>query len=408
MQRTTYAIVGANLAGGRAALALRAEGFEGDVVLIGAESHPPYERPPLSKDVLKGTRSPESTYLRPVDAYTEAGIDLRLGVRVTRLSPRWKALELADGSTIAADRILLCTGGRVRRLDVPGTDLDGVYYLRAIDDAVAIRDQLGADVAVTVVGAGFIGSEVAACAREAGCAVTMLEVAEVPLSRVLGSALGALYARVHREHGVDVRTRTGVASITGDARRVQRVVTSDGAGIDTQIVVIGVGIDPASELAEDAGIDVADGIVVDDRCRTSMPNVYAAGDVAWHPNPLLGSHMRLEHWQNAQNHAVAAARSMVDRGKPYAEVPWFWSDQYDLNLQMAGRPSGADDVVVRGTVDDLSFCAFYLCGGRLTGAVAVNRPRDLRGAMTLIEKGVLVDPDALADETVEARGLALS
>jgi len=403
----TYAIVGANLAGGRAALALRSEGFDGRLVLIGDEAYPPYERPPLSKEVLKGAKEPESTFLQSKEAYKEAAIDLRLATRVTKVAPRWKALELADGSAVTTDRILLCTGSRVRRLHVPGCELNGVYYLRGIDDAVAIRDRLGPGVPVTVVGAGFIGAEVAACASEAGCEVTMLEIADVPLGRVLGSELGALYAQIHRDRGVDLRTATGVRAIEGDGGRVRRVITTDGAIIESELVVIGVGVDPATDLATDAGIDVANGILVDEFCRTSIDNVFAAGDVASHPNPLLGRRLRLEHWQNAQNQGVAAARSMVGRGEPHAEVPWFWSDQYDINLQMAGHPDGSDSIVVRGDRDALSFCAFYVSENRLTGAIAVNRPRDVRAAMKLIETHSTVELAALGDDSVDLRKLVV-
>jgi len=406
MTRRTHVIVGANLAGGRAALALRDEGFDGDVVLIGAEVHPPYERPPLSKDVLKGARSPESTYLQPVAAWADHDVDLRLGIPVTRIEPRWSGVELADGSRVRADRVLLSTGGRPRKLDVPGRDLRGVHYLRDIEDAVAIADVLQRGGPVVVIGAGFIGAEVTACARELGCEVVLLEVAAVPLERVLGTEMGALYADVHRARGVDVRTGTSIVAIEGRHGRVERVITSDGAVLPAGAVVIGVGMEPVVELAANAGITVDNGIVVDDLCRTSVPNVFAAGDVARHPNRLIGGEVRLEHWQNAQNQALAAAKSMVDRGQPYAEVPWFWSDQYDLNLQMAGHPNASDCLVTRGSREELSFVTFYVRDGRLSGAVAINRPRDVRGAIKLIESGALVELDALADETADLRKLA--
>lgn len=406
--KATYAIVGANLAGGRAAIALRDEGFDGNIVLIGAEAYPPYERPPLSKELLAGARSVESSYLQPLDHYADQGIDLRLGTTVSRLLPRWSGVELADGSTLFADRILLATGSRVRRLRVPGVNLGGVHYLRNLDDSLAIRDRLREQLRITVVGAGFIGAEFASSAINAGCSVTMLEAAEVPLGRALGYDIGRFYAAIHRSSGVDLRTGTAIAEIRGERGRVRKVITADGTVIDTDLVVIGVGTTAASELADDAGIETDDGIVVDAYCRTSVPNVFAAGEVARHPNRWLGSRVRLEHFQTAQNQALIAARSMLDQPTRYDEVPWFWSDQYNLNLQLAGHPKTSDTRLLRGDMDDSSFSVLYLRDGRISCIVAVNRPRDVRAAMNLIEQGRVVDPAELMDETTDLRRLAAS
>lgn len=403
----TFAVIGANLAGGRAAEALRAGGFDGRILLIGAEDEPPYERPPLSKEILKGTMPPERILLKSLDAWSADDITLMLGTKVTRILPTEQALELDGGERVRVDKVLLCTGGRVRRLPIPGADLDGVHYLRTLADARAIREHLRPDSPVVVIGAGFVGAEVAACAKEAGCRVTLLEAADVPLLRALGEKMGKLYASYHVERGVDLRTSITVERIEGD-HRVRAVVTAQGERLEASCVVIGVGIDPNVELAQDAGIRVGNGVVVDEYCQTSMENVYAAGDVAYFPNPILGQHMRLEHWQNAQNQAVSAARSMLGHRAPFAEVPWFWSDQFDLNLQMAGHPSATDDIVVRGSMDDARFCALYLRSGVLVGALAVNRPRDVRGATKLIERRVRLAPAQLADENVNLRELGAS
>ncbi|WP_033294733.1 NAD(P)/FAD-dependent oxidoreductase [Amycolatopsis jejuensis] len=406
MSTPTYAIVGANLAGGRAALTLRDEGFDGRIVLIGAEPHPPYERPPLSKDLLKGHREAESTYLHTEDYYAAVDIELRLGTRVERIAPRWSGLELSDGTTVTADHVLLTTGARVRRLDVLGADLDGVHYLRTLDDALAIREQLSAATNLTVVGAGFIGAEVAASAWEVCSSVTLLEAGDLPLGRAVSAEVGRFYADIHRDRGVDLRIGTGVAEIQGEHGRVRRVVTTTGDVIETDLVLIGVGTTAATELADEAGIATDNGILVDEFCRTSIPNVSAAGDVARHPNRYAGGHVRLEHWQTAQNQAMAAARAMLGRGEPYHEVPWFWSDQYDLNLQYAGHPAATDRTVRRGDPDDLSFSILSLRDNKITGVLAVNRPRDVRAAMKLIESGTPVDPDVLADAATDLRKLS--
>lgn len=402
--KPTFAIVGANLAGGRAAEALRAAGFDGRILLIGAEPHAPYERPPLSKEILKGALGADDLFIRAPAAFEDDEIELVLGTRVLRLLASSRGLELDGGQSVRADKVLLCTGGTVRRLHVPGAGLPGVVYLRTLDDALALRERLKAQARVVVVGAGFVGSEVAACAREAGCEVTMLELAPVPLSRVLPREIGAAYAQLHRDHGVRLLTGVGVERIVGDVT-VRQVILTDGSVIDADVVVVGVGVDPATELAEGSGIHVDNGIVVNEFCETSVTGVYSAGDVASHPNPILGERLRLEHYQNAQNQAVAAARSMVGQRTPFAEVPWFWSDQYDVNLQVAGHPKVTDEVVIRGDVDALSCCAFYLRGGALKGAIALNAGKDVRAAMKLIEHRTPVDAASLRDPSTDLRKL---
>lgn len=400
----TFVILGAGLAGGRAAESLRARGFDGRVVLVGEEPDGPYERPQLSKEVLAGRKTADQTLLRPAVRWRDDGIELVTSTRAVRILPHERAVLLSDGGRLVADKLLLATGVRARRLDVPGAELAGVHSLRTLADAVAIRAHLEPGAPVVVVGAGFIGSEAAASAREAGCPVTVLEPQPVPLRAVLGNRLGVAYAGYHRRRGVDMRTGVGVRRIEGDGR-VRAVIATDGSRIDAACVVVGVGVEPMDDLATDAGIDTADGIVVDAFCRTSLPGVYAAGDVARAPNPYFGAPARVEHWQNAQNQGVAAAGSMLGDRTEFAEVPWFWSDLYDLNLQVAGVPGRADRMVLRGDPDDERFCAFYLRDGALVGALAVNRPRDLRAAMSLIRSGAAVDPQQLGDDDIDLRGL---
>jgi 3-phenylpropionate/trans-cinnamate dioxygenase ferredoxin reductase subunit len=395
----TFAVVGANLAGGRAAETLRAEGFSGRLVLIGAEPDLPYERPPLSKDVLLGTKPSAGTVLHPQSFYDEQHIELRLGRRAVRLLPGSRELELDDGSSIVADKVLLCTGSRPRTLSAPGSDLAGITYLRTLEDAARIREALLAGASVVVVGCGFVGTELAACARSLGNPVTILELA-VPLGRGLRREIGERLIDLHRENGVQVHIGAGVARFEGD-RRVRRVVTTDGRTIDADLVVVGVGAEPATELADSAGIATCNGILVDERCRTSQQGVYAAGDVANHPNPILGHRIRVEHWQNAQNQGIAAARSMLGSESSYVDVPWFWSHQYDVNLQVAGHPGDEDQILWRGSLESLDFTAFFLREGVLVGAAGANRPREVRAATRLIARRGRPDPEWLTDPSVD-------
>ena len=399
-------IVGANLAGGRAAEALRSLGFDGRVVLIGAEPDRPYERPPLSKEVVRGEVPPASVFLRDEQWYAENDIELRLGVRATALDPSG-SLTLDDGDAIGFDAALLATGGRVRTLDVPGSELDGVRYLRTFRDALDIAGAIERKPRVAVIGAGFIGAEVAASARTIGCDVTIIEMLDVPLQRVLGDDLGATYAQIHRDHGVDLRLGEGVERFEG-SDRVEAVIGSSGRRYPADLVVVGVGIVPNVELAEDAGITCEGGIVVNELCRTSAPKVFAAGDVARRPDAYSGGSIRVEHFQNAQNQGPAAAASMLDRAEPFGEVPWFWSDQYDVNLQMLGHTSPDADRVVRGSIDDRNFVAFFVEGQLVKAAIAMNRGRDIAATRRLIERRIAVDPQRLRDDDVPLKELLRS
>ncbi len=396
------AIVGANLAGACAARTLREEGFNGEIHLIGAEPHLPYERPPLSKELLLGTSDPVRIQVQSEAEWDKQHVTLRLSSTVVRIDRASRELELADGDRVRADKVLLCTGGRPRRLALPGTELDGVVHLRTLDDALAIRERLGPGRSVVVVGGGFIGTEVAASAASLGCAVTLLEADDVLLWRALGRELGAVLQRYHVEHGTCVKTNTSLARIGGSSR-VTHVVTTGGERVDADLVVVGIGIVPAVELAEGAGVEVANGIVVNEFCETSVGGIYAAGDVANHPNPFLGCRLRLEHWQNAQDQGTAAARSMLGARDGHREVPWFWSDQYDLNVQMSGCNQPQDKLVFRGDPTTRSFTAFYVHAGVISAVVGINRPRDVSATRRLIEARHVVDPAQLADESVDLR-----
>jgi 3-phenylpropionate/trans-cinnamate dioxygenase ferredoxin reductase subunit len=397
-------IVGANLAGGRAAFALRAEGFAGRIVLIGADPHPPYERPPLSKEFLRGGVAIEKLYIAALPAYEDRRIDLLLDTRVTRVDTAAGLVELGEGARINYDKLLLATGATPRRLTVAGSDLEGIYELRTVADAERIRDELEPERRLVVIGAGFIGAEIAASARMKGLEVSVIEALPVPLLRALGEEMGGIYADIHRDNGVRLHTNEAIERFEGDTR-VERVVTSTGRTIACDVVVVGVGVTPSVELAEEAGIAVDNGIVVNEYCETSAPNVYACGDVANFYHPLFGQRLRVEHWSNAQNQGVAAAKSMLGVREPYADIPWFWSDQYDINMQYVGHATAWDEVVLRGDVKARSFTAFYVQDGYLRAALALNRHRDIRPAREMIRLGAPVASAKLKDESIELKSL---
>lgn len=402
---STIVIVGASVAGGRAVETLRDRGFDGRIVLVGAEPDRPYERPPLSKGVLQGTYPVERLFLRPSAYYAEHAIELRLGTPATGLDPAARLVTLATGEQLRYDKLLIATGATPRRLRVPGADLDGVVYLRTLRDAIDLRAALLDATRVVVVGAGFIGLEVAASARSLGRAVTVLEAAPVPLARALGPTMGAVCAAIHRDHGVDLRLSCQIAAIRG-SRRAEEVVLADGQTIPCDLVVVGVGVAPAVEWLAGSGLAIENGVVVDEFTQTSLPDVHAAGDVAnwWHPR--LGERLRVEHDDNAQNQGIAAALAMIGMREPYAPVPYFWSDQYDLTLQYVGHAHGDEAIVLRGDVARRSFTAFYLAGDRIRAAFAIGRPREIMATRRLIRAGGAVDPAKLADETIDLRALA--
>ncbi len=400
----TFVIVGGGQAGGWTAKTLRDQGFEGGVVLIADEPFVPHERPPLSKAVLLGDEPPESTYLWPADSYDEWRIELRLGQLATRISPDDHTIELDGGETVAYDRLMIATGARVRRLPVTGAELAGIHYLRGIRDTEAIRGDLASGARVVVVGGGWIGLEVAAAASRLGGRVTVVEALDQLCARALTPDLADWVLALHRGHGVDVRLGTSVERFEG-SERIARAVLSDGTAIEADVAIIGIGVVPNVELAAAAGIAVDNGIVVDDMGRSSDPDIFAAGDVTNHPNALLGRRIRLESWENAQNQAINAAKAMLGAGEPYAEIPWFWSDQYDVNIQLVGLPEGWTETVTRGDRDSGQFIVFYLKDGRIDGAAAIDTPRDIRFARRLMAAGKIVDPTQLADPDVKLQAL---
>jgi NADPH-dependent 2,4-dienoyl-CoA reductase/sulfur reductase-like enzyme len=398
-------IVGAGHAGGSAAAALRTAGHKGGITLIGSERYPPYERPPLSKELLAGAIPHEKTYLRPETFYAETGIDLKLGTTVAAIDRKTQRLEFEGDGTLPYDALLITTGARARCLPLPGGDGQRVFYLRDIDDALALRKRLEEGTRLAVIGAGFIGLEVAATARKRGAAVTVLELAPYPLARVAAPEIGEFLADLHRRKGVDLRTGIKVTAIE-DIGAGLRILADGAEPIFVDYAAIGIGAQPNTELAQAAGVEVRDGILVDAFGRSNDPAIFAAGDVTRHLNPLLGRQIRLEAWQNAQNQAIAVAKIMGGGTDAFSEVPWFWTDQYEINLQMAGAPDRWDQVVWRGEPAEPGFTLFQLWEGKPVAAVTVNNARDMRFARMLIQKGLQVDPAALANKAVKLQDLA--
>jgi 3-phenylpropionate/trans-cinnamate dioxygenase ferredoxin reductase component len=395
---TTFVIVGAGMAGGKAVETLREEGFDGRVVLLGAEPERPYERPPLSKDYLRGEAERASVYLQE-DAgwYAEHDVELRASTTVASLDVAERAVVLDGGERIAYDALLLATGAEPKRLPVAGADLDGVHVLRSFADSDALRAVLDAGGRVVVVGAGWIGCEVAASARQRGMEVTVVETQAVPLEGVLGPELGAFYRDVHRDHGVDLRLGDGVEAIEGSGR-AERVRTSGGAVLDCDAVVLGVGVAPRTALA-DGVLDVENGILVDAALRTSAEGVYAAGDVANHDHPLLGR-LRVEHWANALEQGPSAARAMLGQDVTYDRVPYFFSDQYDVGMEYAGHSRPDDEVVFRGDPATREFIAFWLRDGRVAAGMNVNVWDVNEHIQALVRDGATVDRARLRDPDV--------
>ncbi len=403
-RRPTAVIVGAGLAGGRAAETLRAQGYDGRLVLIGAEPERPYERPPLSKAYLEGVSPRARLFLRPADWYHAQEIILRTATAVVELDLGRQLVRLDRGRPIGFDTLLLAPGAHPRRLRVPGAELAGVVALRTLADADALRQALAARPRVAIVGGGFIGCEVAATARRAGCAVTLFELGPRLLAAAVEPEASDFVAALHRAHGVSVCVGESVASLHG-AGRIEALVTTTGRVVDADLVLVAVGVDPRTELAEAAGLACDGGITVDAHCRTAHPNIFAAGDAAswWHPG--LGRRLRVEHYDNAQNQGVAAARAMLGGPEPYAPIPYVWSEQYDATLQWVGDPRGADRSVVRGAPEAGSFAVFHQAGDRVVACLAVNRFRDLTAARRLIAAAAQVAPARLADPDTDLRQL---
>ncbi|GAA3444910.1 NAD(P)/FAD-dependent oxidoreductase [Planomonospora venezuelensis] len=406
----TFVIVGAGLAGAKAAQTLREEGFTGGITLVGAEAERPYERPPLSKGYLLGKEERDKIYVHDEGWYGEHEVEPVLGTRVTALDRGARRVELDGGRRLGYDRLLLATGASPRRLDVPGADLDGVHCLRTVGDSERLREAIRAGGRVVVVGAGWIGLETAAAAREYGCEVTVVEPRPVPLEASLGPEMGAFFAGVHREHGVDLRLGRGVTGFSGDGR-VRAVALDDGTEIPADAVVVGVGARPNTGLAEQAGLAVENGVLVDAALRTDDPHVYAAGDVARALNPLYGARIRVEHWANALNGGPAAARSMLGLQVVYDRPPYFYTDQYEVGMEFTGwfAPGGYDEVVVRGDLQARDFHAFWLAGDRVVAGMHVNRwDEGIAPVQDLIRTAAPVGRDRLADSSIPLGDLAKS
>jgi 3-phenylpropionate/trans-cinnamate dioxygenase ferredoxin reductase subunit len=396
MSKQRFVIVGASLAGAKAAQELRDRGFDGEVVLIGADPERPYERPPLSKDYLRAESEREKVFVHPADYYEQHQIELITGRRATTLDVRSARLTLDDERAVAYDKLLLTTGTVPRRMSVPGSELDGIHYLRTLADSEALSDALSSGARLAVVGAGWIGSEVAASARQKGVEVTLIDPLALPNERIFGQEIGSFYRDVHRAHGVELALGEGVEAFVGDGR-VSGVRTSGGRTIECDLAVVGIGVIPSTDLAADAGLEMENGIVVDEKLQSSAPNVFAAGDVAnaWHP--VYGRRIRVEHWANALNQGPAAARAMLGEEVSYERIPYFFSDQYEVGMEYSGYATEWDEVVFRGDRDGGEFIAFWLKDGRVRAGMNVNVWDVNQHVQALIRAGRAVDAAALGD-----------
>ena len=400
--RETFVIAGGGLAGAKAAEALREQGFDGRIVLAAEEEIRPYERPPLSKDYLQGKAGREKIFVHSPDWYDARRVELLLGTAVTGIDRGRREVTLSGGGHVGYDRLLLATGSEPRRLPLPGADAGGVLYLRRVGDSDRIRDIFAAASRVVIIGAGWIGLEVAAAARIAGVGVTVLETAELPLLHVLGPQVAPVFAGLHRERGVDLRLGVRVAEITVSGGKATGARLADGSWIGADAVIVGIGAAPNTALAEAAGLDVRDGVVTDAALRTSDPAIYAAGDIARAFHPLLGAHIRVEHWANALHQPEVAARAMLGQDASYDRVPYFYTDQYDLGMEYAGYagPGGYDRVIFRGEVGKREFIAFWMSGGRVVAGMNVNIWDANDAIQDLIRSGQQADPARLADPVV--------
>ena len=400
----TIAIVGAGHAAGQAVATLKQKKFDGRIVLIGDEPYLPYQRPPLSKKYLAGEMPAERLYVKPAAFYDDAQIELRLKTRVASLDHSARQLTTAGNEQIGYDTLILATGSRVRKVAVEGRQLDGIHYLRSIADVDGIRAAASTGARVVIVGAGYIGLEVAAVCRQLGLDVTVIEMADRVMSRVVSPQVSDFYQKTHESRGVKLLLSTGLSAFRGDGK-VESVLTSDGQTLAADFVVIGVGILPNAELAESAGLEVNDGIVVDDQCQTSDPDIYAVGDCTSHPNAIYDRRLRLESVHNALEQAKTAASNICGVETHYSQVPWFWSDQYDLKLQIAGLSQGYDEAILRGDPDSASFSCLYLQDGSLIAVDAINAPKDFVQSKALIASHARIDPQRLADADIALKDL---
>ena len=401
---TGMVIIGAGHAAGQAAASLRQEKYEGPITIIGDESHIPYQRPPLSKQYLSGEQGIERVYLRPEKFYADKDVTLKLNTRVIAIDRSAKSVQLDNNDTVDYDKLIIATGSRPRRLNIDGSDLAGIHYLRTIEDVDTIRTEMADAKNLVIVGGGYIGLEVASVCLDAGINVHVLEMEERILQRVTTPQMSDYYHNLHTGRGVNIHTSTGVTGFAGQSR-VEKVLCGEAGEFDADLVVVGIGILPNVELAEAAGLDCNNGIVVDEHCRTSDPDIYAAGDCSNHPNALLDRRLRLESVPNAMEQARVCASNMLGGDKVYASIPWFWSDQYELKLQMVGFSSDGNQQVLRGDMATNEFAVFYLNDGRVVAADAVNSPKEFMICKQLV--GKMVDVDALADPDADLKSLAV-
>jgi 3-phenylpropionate/trans-cinnamate dioxygenase ferredoxin reductase subunit len=401
----TFVVVGASLAGAKAAETLRREGFDGRIVLLGEEPVRPYERPPMSKTYLRGETDFDEAAVHPADFYRANGIELRTSTGVSAIDPAASEVELTSGERLGYDRLLITTGAVPRRLSVPGSTLSGVHYLRTVADSDRLRTAITSSVPVVVIGAGWIGAEVAASARQLGADVALVEMDSVPLARVLGVEVGSIYRDLHAEHGVHLHLGVGVESIRGD-EAVEEVRLEDGTVLAAGAVVVGVGVAPRTDLAEAAGLTIDNGVVTNEHLATSAAGIYAAGDVANVFYPFYGTHIRLEHWSAALNQGPVAAQNMLGQPTAYDKTPYFYSDQYDLGMEYRGWAKGDDQVVFRGDRSGREFIAFWLREGRVMAGMNANIWDQGDAIEALIRSRRPIDPARLADPAVELNGLA--
>lgn len=394
-------VIGAGQAAGQAAASLRQEGYEGSITIVGDEAQAPYQRPPLSKAYLSGDVGVDKLLVRPEKFYTDQDVTLRPGTRVESIDPAAKTVTTDQGDSVEYEKLLIATGSRPRILNIEGSDLNGIHYLRTVDDVDGIREAMKTASKLCIVGGGYIGLEVAAVAKKAGLDVTVLEMESRILQRVTTPEMSEFYHDLHTGRGVNIMVNTGVSGFAGDGH-VSTVLCGDET-IEADLVIVGIGIIPNIELAEAAGLTCDNGIVVDDHCRTSDADIYAAGDCSNHPNPILDRRLRLESVPNAMEQARVACNNMLGGDKVYASVPWFWSDQYELKLQMVGFSADGDHSVVRGDKSANEFAVFYLKDDKVVAVDAVNSPREFMVCKQLYGKSV--DESALADSEVDLKSL---
>jgi 3-phenylpropionate/trans-cinnamate dioxygenase ferredoxin reductase subunit len=400
-------IVGAGHAAGQVIATLRQKKFEDSICLIGQEGYLPYQRPPLSKKYLAGELPPDRLHFKADSFYDVPNIEVHLNTTIDIIDRDRKTVHADDASEYSYDKLVLSLGAHARHIDLPGVELPGVHYLRTIADVDSIHERFSAGKRLVIVGAGYIGLEVAAVAAQAGLDVSVVEMLDRVMSRVVSEQVSEFYQKEHTDHGVKLLLKTGIKGFSGDGR-VQAADLSDGTQLPADLVIIGIGIVPNTELATEAGLEVSNGIVVDDRCRTSDPDIFAVGDCTFHPNEVLGRNLRLESVHNALEQAKTAAANICGEDVRYAQVPWFWSDQYDLKLQIAGLSQNYDQTIIRGNPDDRSFSCVYLREGVLIAVDAVNKPKDFMQSKKLIAEHIVIEPALLADANVELKDMIQS